>query len=160
MKDDWNKVADLFTHSPHVALYDVDCIAPESETLCKRFSVKSFPTIKTFYSGNDMPVDYDGGRKFDDLKQHAESLVPPCHKDNRQLCSKAELTELGGRPGRAHGMEAAHLQGVHELLGRDKEHERTVLLPTRQRRLQVVEGLQVLLGRPVTIGGGEPAASR
>ena len=36
MKDDWNKVADLFTHSPHVALYDVDCIAPESETLCKQ----------------------------------------------------------------------------------------------------------------------------
>merc|ERR1712070_788873 len=38
--------------------------------------------------------DYDGGRDFDALKAHAESLGPSCHIDSKEFCSADDLAEL------------------------------------------------------------------
>merc|ERR1712070_1029403 len=62
--------------------------------LCETHGVKGYPTIKTFSAGESEGEDYDGGRDFDALKAHAESLGPSCHIDSKEFCSADDLAEL------------------------------------------------------------------
>jgi len=93
MKPDWDKLADEYEDSATVLIADVDCTAA-GKPLCEKHGVKGYPTIKTFAAGDEDGESYEGGRSFDDLKKHAESLGPSCSIDNKDLCSADQLPML------------------------------------------------------------------
>ena len=93
MKPDWDKLASEYQDSDSVLIADVDC-TEGGKDLCETHGVKGYPTIKTFSAGESEGEDYDGGRDFDALKAHAESLGPSCHIDSKEFCSADALVEL------------------------------------------------------------------
>ena len=93
MKPDWDRLADEYVDSKTVVIGDVDCTAG-GKPLCEKYGVKGYPTIKTFSSTDTEGTAYEGGRSYDDLKKHAETLGPSCSVDNKDLCSTDELKAL------------------------------------------------------------------
>ena len=93
MKPDWDKLASEYQDSDSVLIADVDC-TEGGKDLCETHGVKGYPTIKTFSAGESEGQDYDGGRDFDALKAHAESLGPSCHIDSKEFCSADDLAAL------------------------------------------------------------------
>lgn len=93
MKPDWDKLATEFKDSSTVLVADVDCTAA-GKPLCDKHGVKGFPTIKTFRAGDTDGEDYEGGRDFDSLKKHTDSLGPSCHIDRKELCSAEQIAML------------------------------------------------------------------
>merc|ERR1719284_882236 len=71
--------------SSTVLIADVDCTAG-GKGLCNEVGVRGYPTIK-YGDPNDLQ-DYKGGRSFDDLKKHAETLGPSCGPANLDLCDE------------------------------------------------------------------------
>lgn len=94
LKPAWDQLAEEFKANPNVAIIDVDCTKDESKSLCSKFGVKGYPTVKYFTDSTDaMGADYKGGRTFEDLKKFAdENLGPSCSPDNMELCDE-EQTE-------------------------------------------------------------------
>jgi len=93
MKPDWDKLADSFAGSSKVLIADVDCTA-EGKDLCERFGIQGFPTIKYFNPPDTDGEDYEGGRDYDSLKAHAESLGPGCSATTKENCTPEQLAEL------------------------------------------------------------------
>ena len=56
MKPAWDELGDAFAGSSTVLIGDVDCTVEES--LCKKYGVEGYPTIKSFVGGGD-GEDYD-----------------------------------------------------------------------------------------------------
>jgi len=77
-----------FKESPTALVADVDCTT-EGKSLCEKFSVGGYPTIK-YGDPGDMK-DYQGGRSYADLKKFAdENLGPTCGPgENIDLCDAA-----------------------------------------------------------------------
>mmetsp|Transcript_105277 Transcript_105277/g.285913 ORF Transcript_105277/g.285913 Transcript_105277/m.285913 type:complete len:169 (-) Transcript_105277:293-799(-) len=94
MKPDWDKLMKEYEGSSTVLIADVDCTAGGKE-LCNSVGVRGYPTIKSG-DPNDLQ-DYKGGRSFNDLKKHAETLGPTCGPANLDLCDaekKAKIEEF------------------------------------------------------------------
>ena len=71
--------------APAVVVGDVDCTV-ETE-LCSDYGVSGYPTIKYFTAETDDKGDsYDGGRDFDALKAHAESIETKCSAEDGEGC--------------------------------------------------------------------------
>jgi len=91
MKPDWDRLAAEFGDHPTTGVFDVDCTA-DGKPLCDANGVKGFPTIK---SGDPNNLDdYSGGRDYDSLKAHADSLKPLCSPKQRDLCDEAQLAQI------------------------------------------------------------------
>jgi len=88
MKPAWDQLAEEFDSNPNIMIVDVDCTKSTSESLCEKYGVRGYPTIKYFTGATDpMGDDYEGGRSFEDLKAFAdENLGPSCGPDNMDLC--------------------------------------------------------------------------
>ena len=86
MKPDWDKLASEFEGSSKVLIADVDCTGA-GEPLCEKYGVQGFPTIKTFAPPDQEGEDYEGGRDYDELKSHADSLGPGCSAATKENCS-------------------------------------------------------------------------
>jgi hypothetical protein len=86
---------DEFKDSKTALVADVDCTAG-GDSLCKKYDVKGYPTIK--YGDPADLKDYDGGRDYGALKKFAEeNLGPTCGPDNLDLCdddSKATIAKF------------------------------------------------------------------
>jgi protein disulfide-isomerase A6 len=93
MKPDWDKLASTFEGSTKVLIADVDCTGT-GEPLCEKYGVQGFPTIKSFSPPDTEGEDYEGGRDFDSLKAHADSLGPGCSASTKENCSPEQLKEL------------------------------------------------------------------
>jgi hypothetical protein len=94
MKPDWDKLTKEYEGSSTVLIADVDCTAGGKE-LCNSVGVRGYPTIKSG-DPNDLQ-DYKGGRSYNDLKKHAETLGPTCGPANLDLCDaekKAKIEEF------------------------------------------------------------------
>jgi len=85
MKPAWDKLMGEYKDSPSVLIADVDCTA-DGKALCNEVGVRGYPTIK--YGDPSDLQDYKGGRSFDDLKKHAETLGPTCGPANLDLCDE------------------------------------------------------------------------
>ena len=117
MKPDWDRLADEYVDSKTVVIGDVDCTAG-GKPLCEKYGVKGYPTIKTFSSTDTEGTAYEGGRSYDDLKKHAETLGPSCSVDHKDLCSAEELTSLTGDANNELAADAAsHTRGTVESGG-------------------------------------------
>jgi len=93
MKPDWDKLMAEFADSPTALVADVDC-TEAGKSLCEKFGVSGYPTIKHGEPG-DMK-DYEGGRSFDDFKKFAtESLGPSCGPgEHIDLCDAATKEKI------------------------------------------------------------------
>ena len=92
MKPAWDQLGDEFAGSKTVIIADVDCTVEQS--LCSKYGVRGYPTIKSF-TGNPDGDAYEGGRDFDALKKFAdESLGPSCSNDNIDLCDDDQKATL------------------------------------------------------------------
>ena len=65
-------------------------------TLCSKYGVKGYPTIKYFTDSTDPMGDkYEGGRDFESMKSWAdENLGPSCGPKNLDLCSDEQKAEI------------------------------------------------------------------
>jgi len=91
MKPAWDKLMEEYKDHPSILVADVDCTAGGKE-LCNDVGVKGYPTIK---SGDPSALeDYKGGRDFDALKKHADTLKPSCSPANIDLCDDAKKAEI------------------------------------------------------------------
>jgi len=96
MKPAWDKLIGEYADSKTILIADVDCTAG-GKALCDQIGVRGYPTIK-YGDPNDLQ-DYKGGRSFDDLKKHAETLGPSCGPAHLDLCDedkKKTITEYQG----------------------------------------------------------------
>lgn len=85
---------DEFNGSPGSLVADVDCTA-EGQSLCTKFEIKGYPTIKYGEPGD--LKDYQGGRDFDSLKKFAEeNLGPTCGPANMDLCGDEMKKKIEG----------------------------------------------------------------
>jgi len=80
-----------------VLIADVDCTAG-GESLCQKYQVKGYPTIRVFKKdGNpSRPEDYNGPREYAGLKKFVEANLagPECSLEDKLGCSKEELKIL------------------------------------------------------------------
>mmetsp|Transcript_71324 Transcript_71324/g.198934 ORF Transcript_71324/g.198934 Transcript_71324/m.198934 type:complete len:171 (+) Transcript_71324:217-729(+) len=91
MKPDWDKLMAEYEGSKTVLVADVDCTTGGKE-LCSSVGVRGYPTIKT--GSPDDLQDYKGGRDFNSLKKHAESLGPTCGPANIDLCDAEKKKQI------------------------------------------------------------------
>ena len=92
MKPAWDQLSDEFSGSKTVIIADVDCTVEQS--LCSKYGVRGYPTIKSF-TGNPDGDAYEGGRDYAALKKFAdESLGPSCSNDNIDLCDDDQKATL------------------------------------------------------------------
>jgi len=87
MKPDWDKLAEEMS-TTSVVIGDVDCTVHRD--LCSRFEVKGYPTIKYWEPSDFTPKAYSGGRDFDSLKKHAQSLAVACSVADPKDCDEKE----------------------------------------------------------------------
>merc|ERR1712217_283241 len=85
-------MGDEYKDSPSSIVADVDCTAGGKD-LCEKHGVQGYPTIK--YGDPSDLKDYDGGRKFSELKAFADqNLGPTCGPDNLDLCDEDQKKML------------------------------------------------------------------
>jgi protein disulfide-isomerase A6 len=90
MKPAWDQLGDEYAASSSVLIGDADCTA-EAESLCSKFGVKGYPTIKYFMDGDEAGQDYSGGRDFDTLKAWVEeTLEVKCDVSSPEGCTDKE----------------------------------------------------------------------
>jgi len=86
-KPHWDKLGAEYAASSSVLIGDVDCTVEES--LCSKFGVRGYPTIKYWVNGEQK--DYQGGRDYDDFKKFTEeTLERQCLLDDQSDCSTRE----------------------------------------------------------------------
>jgi len=95
MKPDWDKLANQFNTGDAVTIADVDCTA-KGESLCQRFGVKGYPTVKYFSDKTGKSgADYSGARDFDSLKSFTEkTFKAACDAKTKKGCNEQELRYL------------------------------------------------------------------
>jgi len=86
MKPAWDKLMGEFESASSVVVADVDCT--KEQDLCSKQGVQGYPTIKYWSAGEKK--DYSGGRDFDSLKKHAESLEVKCDVKAPKDCDEKE----------------------------------------------------------------------
>jgi len=91
MKPAWDRLIGDFDGHATTLVADVDCTAA-GKPLCDANGVRGFPTIK--YGDPNNLEDYRGGRDYDDLKKHADSLKPLCSPSNKDLCDEDQLAQI------------------------------------------------------------------
>merc|ERR1712205_154926 len=84
---------EAFADNEDVVIGDVDCTKQES--LCQKYGVQGYPTLKYFTGATSATGDaYQGGRDFEALQTWAsENLGPSCGAENIDLCNE-EQTKL------------------------------------------------------------------
>merc|ERR1719326_1674787 len=117
MKPAWDQLGDEFAENPNVLIGDVDCTVDTNKSLCSKYGVRGYPTIKYFTDSTAADGDkYEGGRDFDSLKAFAdENLGPSCSFANIELCDEddtAFLNEWHGKGEEAVNAEIAEKDGV------------------------------------------------
>lgn len=73
----YEDLADVYKHTKDVQIVKIEC--DENRATCQQFGIKGFPTLKFFKAGNDIPVEYEGGREVDSfvkfIGQNTDSYV-------------------------------------------------------------------------------------
>eukprot|EP01061_Rhynchopus_euleeides_P040973 TRINITY_DN7082_c0_g1_i1.p2 TRINITY_DN7082_c0_g1~~TRINITY_DN7082_c0_g1_i1.p2 ORF type:complete len:189 (+),score=99.61 TRINITY_DN7082_c0_g1_i1:72-638(+) len=122
MAPDWDKLGEAVDDNK-VIIAKVDCTV--EETVCSKFGVSGYPTLKYFEKNSDKAIEYESGRTYDDLKDFVDELLGGgCEPDNRELCSDKEkeyLDEWVAKGAAAAKSEMSRLQGLKR--GRTAEQQ-------------------------------------
>jgi len=86
MKPAWDQLGGDYAASSSVVVGDADCTIEKS--VCEKFEVRGYPTVKYFKDGDVKGADYSGGRDYDSLKKFVEDeLEVKCSIDDIESCS-------------------------------------------------------------------------
>jgi len=99
----WEQVASEWENHDIGFVGEVDCTAPESESLCEVFQVEAFPTI--LYGDPSSPEEYQGGRDYESLSAFAKANI------GKAVCSLGKLDAC----------DPEDKKLVEELKGKSKE---------------------------------------
>eukprot|EP00581_Thalassiosira_minuscula_P026503 CAMPEP_0184409652 /NCGR_PEP_ID=MMETSP0738-20130409/4266_1 /TAXON_ID=385413 /ORGANISM="Thalassiosira miniscula, Strain CCMP1093" /LENGTH=149 /DNA_ID=CAMNT_0026767439 /DNA_START=44 /DNA_END=493 /DNA_ORIENTATION=+ len=139
MKPAWDKLGDEYAGSSSVLIADVDC-TESGQSLCEKFSVQGYPTIKYFVDGNTEGADYQGGRDFDSLKSHVEdTLEVKCNVENPVDCTEKETKYIEKMRGKTSEERKAQLDRLNGMKGGSMKPELKTWLVQRVRILQGLE---------------------
>jgi len=144
MKPDWDSLGAEYKDSKTVVIGDVDCTA-DGKSLCEKYGVRGYPTIKYFNPPDEEGEDYKGGRSLADLKKFAESeLGPGCSVDAMENCSDAQKAELETYIAMPAADREAQLTALKtELADAEKKHE-ALLKELQATYKSSMEGLEKL----------------
>lgn len=92
LKPDWDALGELYDLDGKTFIGDVDCTADVSKDLCKKYDIKGFPTLKSFWRSSY--EDYDGPRGLESLKKFAADLKPMCSANFLEHCTDAQKEEI------------------------------------------------------------------
>jgi len=131
MKPDWDTLATEFKDSTKVVIGDADCTA-DGKSLCDKFGVRGYPTIKYFNPPDEEGEDYKGGRDLDSLRKFASTeLGPGCSVDTMENCDDAQKKELEKYIAMPAGERDTKLTELKKAMA-DAEEEHNALLKTLQ----------------------------
>lgn len=90
----WEQVASEWKDHAVGLVGEIDCTAPESESLCEVFGVEAFPTI--MYGDPSSPDEYQGGRDYESLSQFAKENIgkPVCSISKPDACSEEDQKKI------------------------------------------------------------------
>jgi len=92
MKPDWDKLGSKFADSEVVVIGDVDCTDKKGESLCGKYGVKGYPTIKYKLADDKSFKDYQGAREFGPLKDFTDKTFKmPCDVKTKKGCAPNEV---------------------------------------------------------------------
>jgi len=96
MKPDWDKLADKFNYKTNAMIADVDCTTDEAKSLCSKFDVQGYPTLKYFGPGfSELGESYEEGRDYKDfVKFVKKKSKKPCVPDTLENCDKKDTAYL------------------------------------------------------------------
>lgn len=138
MKPAWDKLGDEYAGSSSVLIADVDCTA-DGESLCQKYNVGGYPTIKYFVDGDMDGQDYQGGRDFDSLKAHVEEkLEVKCDIKNPTDCSEKEIKYMEKMKGKSSDEIKAQLTRLDGMKGSSMKPELKQWLVQRLRILKAL----------------------
>jgi len=93
MKPDWDRLAKAVDKST-VEVVDVDCTAA-GQSLCQKYGVKGYPTLKYKTGSSNSLKDYQGGRSYGDLKSFVDrTFKASCDVKTRKGCNPQEVRYL------------------------------------------------------------------
>ena len=142
MKPAWDALSQEFEGSKTVLVADVDCTA-SGKSLCARFQVSGFPTIKYFNPPNHVGEDYDGGRSLDQLRAFAKSsLKIACSPTSKSSCSKEELAQLEKDLAIPAAERTAELVKIYEAMDADAEKHDAYLEELQAKYDEAEEALE------------------
>jgi hypothetical protein len=131
MKPDWDALGAEFKDSTKVVIADVDCTAG-GKSLCDKYGVRGYPTIKYFNPPDEEGEDYKGGRDLAALKKFASTeLGPGCSVDTIENCDADQKKELESYIAMPADERAAKLEELKKALS-DGEEEHNALLKQLQ----------------------------
>eukprot|EP00924_Labyrinthula_sp_SR-Ha-C_P014850 snap_masked-scaffold_9-processed-gene-0.9-mRNA-1 protein AED:0.35 eAED:0.36 QI:0/-1/0/1/-1/1/1/0/200 len=86
----WKTLAEDLDGSSKAQIAKLDCTAHQS--VCTKYGVTGYPTLKYFENGSDEAKDYQGGRSLDALKSFVkEKLDSGCDIKDLSSCEEKEV---------------------------------------------------------------------
>jgi len=126
MAADWNKLGKKYADSDAVVIVDVDCTADDAQSLCQRFDVKGYPTLKYFMAGDKKGKPYEQGRDFAALDNFVKSKLgsPPCNVSTKKGCAANEVEFIDKHAGKTAEELGAELQAKKDELKQVKDEKK------------------------------------
>lgn len=92
----WHELEAAHAQSDDTIIAEVDCTASETQSLCERFKINGYPTIKYSQAGYDGSLmDYEGEKSFEALLDFVGKHVKAaCVAANRAACDPEQLEML------------------------------------------------------------------
>jgi len=144
MKPDWDALAEEFASSEKVIIADVDCTTT-GKSLCEKYGVRGYPTIKYFNPPDEAGEDYKGGRDLPALKKFASELGPGCSVDALENCSaeqKADLDKYIAMPAEEREAKLTEMKSAIDKAEKDHEELLKQLQATYKESMEKLEKLK------------------
>mmetsp|Transcript_10805 Transcript_10805/g.12368 ORF Transcript_10805/g.12368 Transcript_10805/m.12368 type:complete len:144 (-) Transcript_10805:335-766(-) len=139
MKADWDQLGSEFADSSSVLIGDADC-TDSAKSLCEKFQVQGYPTIKYFKDG-DMTDgdDYKGGRDIDSLRKFIDDeLAVKCNVNDVSECTEKEKSYIEKMKEKTLEDRKAQLERLSKMQGSSMKAE---LKRWLNQRLNILKGL-------------------
>jgi hypothetical protein len=144
MKPDWDALSEEFASSSKVVVADVDCTTT-GKSLCEKYGVRGYPTIKYFNPPDEAGEDYKGGRDLAALKKFTSELGPGCSVDALENCSaeqKAELDKYVAMPADERDSKLTEMKEAIDKAEKDHEELLKQLQSTYKESMEKLEKLK------------------
>jgi len=99
IKPDWDKLGAFYNKPDSKALIaDVDCTDDSAKSLCEKYGVQGYPTIKYFSKEtSELGEKYEEAREYNALKKFVKKMSKdPCEVETQANCNKKEKTFIEG----------------------------------------------------------------